>query len=93
MPAMIRHRRKKTRGPVMNDFLSRYGNQMWSAAGIAGGLYLVGRMRGEALVRATVGAMAGAWLVSATHTSGVLKKPAIPPAKQGGDVAGVATGG
>lgn len=76
----------------MNEFMGRYGATVWSAIGIGGGLYLVGRLRGETLLRATAGAMVGAWIVNMSDKTGANRKPAVAPAKQGGTLAGTQTG-
>ena len=56
--------------------MRRYGKTLWNAAGVAGGLYLLGA-RGESLLRYTAGAMLGAWAVNSLFSSGQAAQPPV----------------
>lgn len=56
--------------------MQRYGKTLWNAAGVAGGLYLLGA-RGQTLLKYTAGAMVGAWAVNSLFSSGQAARPPV----------------
>jgi len=73
----------------MSEVIQRYGNTIWSAVGIASGLYVLGA-RGPYLIKYTAGAMAGAWIANMGKKTGVVSQP--PLAEKTDSISQKATG-